>query len=126
MGDKYPEFSLQDIYVKERKVDVQDMDELMNLAKLDGATIITRDGRLKAANVELINREETEEQIRRERKKDNRRRQIFTQRGSRHKAAIMTSIEYPEALIFVVSQNRDITVLCDHTLNEKRFFLYET
>lgn len=103
-------YSIQDICLPEEGIQIDDLTELIYLARKDGATVITTDGKLIYTNVKINNTTDIENY---ELKEYDLRRKIYDERGTRHKTAVLTSMECKKALIFVVSQNKGITILCN-------------
>lgn len=104
------DYSIQDICLSEEGIGIDDLTELIYLARKDGATVITTDGTLIYTNIKINN---TTDMKNYKLKEDDFRRKIHDERGTRHKTAVMTSMECKKALVFVVSQNKGITILCD-------------
>jgi hypothetical protein len=107
-----------DFVVQPQRIVGANETSLLNLAKLDGATLISEDGTIQHVNTVISPRESTETLI--EAKAKSALGEIYVNRGARHKTGISTSIECPEALVFIISQNRGIMILRNKTM-----FIYE-
>lgn len=113
---------------KELKDINTDMESLISLAKLDGAMLITNDGVIQGVHAKINNDKKMIRLIEREKKKEkdnpSERISLYDVAGSRHKTGILISMECPKSLVFIVSQNKIITVLSsmDTPDRESRYF----
>lgn len=87
----------------EMMLDDDNLDEIAEIAKLDGATFISDDGRVVRTNTMI---RPVEGMI-----PDSD--PLIVGRGARHKTGFRTSKECPDALVIVVSENRSVLVLHD-------------
>jgi len=76
------------------------MENLIEFAKIDGATFIDDQGDITYINVTI-------------RAKQPTKRTLFPGRGARHEAAESISKKVPNALVVVVSENRGIRLVFD-------------
>jgi DNA integrity scanning protein DisA with diadenylate cyclase activity len=82
------------------KIQSLGVDNLIEFAKIDGATFIDDNGNITYINVTI-------------RAKQPTKRTLFSGRGARHEAAESISKKVPNALVVVVSENRGISLVSD-------------